>query len=301
MNIHCDREAAKEYEGRCRICYVRGSIGSAFETVGGTLESGGLKSTEELARELAPKEVTSSCYAYSKPLNSATTNHEGANEATSFERQISEQPKCIVPVCNNYGMTTYNGLCGECFTAVCNSKAEKEKANTQVKGRAQGEEQFGLVGSGRSSVVVETRIVTSRAKCLTEVCNSPVDNQDLGLCLTCFDQQRQAQQAFERKRQSKETRLISSALSSASGAQRRPSSSISGVCHPSDEWNRQLDLPLPGQSRLSPSNSPKRKTPSWSSTRPEEIRAKMCLSSSCDRFGDPGFGGLCSVCYLRLD
>lgn len=292
INVNCDREGSREYEGRCRICYVRGSNGSVFETVG-TLESGGLKSTEELAREITSKEVTSSGRNYSRPLNSATTSHEGVNE-TSFERQISEQAKCIVPVCNSKGMMTYNGLCGECFTAICNSKAEKEKANTQVKGRAQGEE---LSGSGRSSVVVETRIVTSRSKCLTEGCHSPVDNQDLGLCFSCLDQQRQAQQAFERKRQSKEISRTSSAPL-ASGTQRRPSSSISGVCQPSDEWNRPLDL-LPGQSRVSASNSPKQKTPSWSSMRPEEIRAKMCLSSSCDRFGDPGFGGLCSVCYLR--
>lgn len=145
INGHCDKEGSREYEGRCRICYVRGSIGTTFETVG-TLESGGLKSTEELAREIASKEVTSSGRNYSRPLNSTTTSHEGAYE-TSFERQISEQPKCIVPVCNNKGMTTYNGLCGECFTTVCNSKAEKEKANSQAKGQTQGED---LCGSGRS-------------------------------------------------------------------------------------------------------------------------------------------------------
>lgn len=282
----CERPGAREYEGKCRLCYV---MGNDFNESTETYESGGcLKSSEELAREELNRELLQNG-GRKHPTHSSARKSVDEVEETKYERQMSEQPKCTAPICENVGLNTYNGLCIECFNTLWKAK---ESGIQQTKAIRTNIAEVSVPGWTEGSAV-PTRFVASRAKCLTEGCHLPVDVQDLGLCKSCYDHQRQVQQDFERQKQ------MTGSRSASSGAKRQTSSAeIYGSWYSSKEPPFQ-GQPKPGQSKfVGQPHSPHRHGTSRYPRSDESTLAKMCLSSACDRFGDPGYKGYCSVCYV---
>lgn len=278
----CEAAGLDEYDGRCRYCYVIGNhIGATPNESPENHESGILMSSEELARKGLEKEGLvengggGGGGGGALPLGAGTKNDELLlDDEWKFDRQISGQLKCSVPICENVVRSDFNGLCDECFDTICRSKATD---SNQTKGIPRNTVKVTAVPAWPSP---STRCVLTRAKCLSDGCHLPVDDQDLGLCKTCSDQQRQILEAFEMQKHRSEPRKPSS-----SGA--RPSDKPSVQGHH-----------LTGQPLGRTESHEKHKTPpSWRFE--GASRAKMCLSTSCDRFGDPGFGGYCSVCYVR--